>query len=206
MAKQVQIAAQDQGLAKRGLFLLSIMLLLTTAVAFIALRPRGSETAPAQSRAELVALAVATPVASFPGNPNWAALGLLAGEMPSSPGWGVRYNAVIALCRTGSEKLPLDVVAEMLDENQQLRNFRVPLKDGALAVDEQAAYGSILQTMAALAKWHQNAAAVQAVSPNNPELLRVYSAIDKLAQSNNPVLRDAAKEFLKMRQAGTWQK
>src|SRR5260370_18760445 len=63
---------------------------------------------------------------------------------PSSPpGWEVRYNATIALARRGSERVKDEQVwenlQEMLDEEQQLRNSRRKLKDGAEVPDEAGA-------------------------------------------------------------------
>src|SRR4051794_16315506 len=49
---------------------------------------------------------------------------------PSAKGWEVRYNAALALARRGAAQTPWEVIAEMLDEKQQLRNFRASPKKG----------------------------------------------------------------------------
>src|SRR5438132_1667989 len=52
------------------------------------------------------------------------------GVTPSEPGWEIRYQATVTLARRGSEKVPFDLLREMLDENQQLRNCVTKLQNG----------------------------------------------------------------------------
>ena len=62
---------------------------------------------------------------------------------PSKAGWEVRYNATVALARRGSDKIKDEQVwenlLEMLDEEQQLRNFHRELKDKSEVPDEAGA-------------------------------------------------------------------
>jgi len=116
----------------------------------------------------------------------------------STPGWEVRYNAAAALARRGSEKT-LDesvraTLLEMLDEEQQLRNF--PVKDekgvvrkdkeGRTAPDVAAAQLTVVSTLRALTELHRR----------RPEfdLSPFKSAVDKLAQSASLGVSTEAKK------------
>ena len=112
----------------------------------------------------------------------------LVDQAPSAPGWEIRYNAAAALARRGSAKTPWPVIREMLDENRQLRNFRVTLKNGQEAPNEEEAQRTVRNALAAVAEWHkkQDRAAPPAVSA---DLQLVYDQVDRLAQDNNTVLR-----------------
>jgi hypothetical protein len=126
-------------------------------------------------------------------------------EKPApSPGWLVRYNATLTLARRGSTKLPLPIVAEMLDEDQQLRNFMFKTPEGVEVLDEQAARRTVFNALKALADWHKHKDTVQALGTNNTDLLRVYAAVDKLTQSSNSVLRQEAETFRKKVASGEW--
>jgi hypothetical protein len=99
---------------------------------------------------------------------------------PSAPGWQVRYNAAIALARRGSAKTPWPLLREMLDENQQLRNFTDPeagAKKGE--PDEAAARSTVLETLKAVAEWHRKQTGPIAVTP---EMKSVYAQVDRLAE------------------------
>src|SRR5208282_705557 len=117
--------AQESGLAQRGLLLLGLMLAIVAVVGFVLFRPKGTPPSEDGQRPELLVLAVPSPGAGFPVFINWGAVAILSKSLPSSPGWAVRYNATVTLARRGSAKTPFDVLSEMLDEDQQLRNFRV---------------------------------------------------------------------------------
>jgi hypothetical protein len=104
----------------------------------------------------------------------------------------VRYNATLALGRRGSKDLPLGVLREMLDEDQQMRNFRVLLSEGKMVTDERAARQTIIDTLQAFDQWQKHKDAVAALR-DNPELQRVYAAIDKLTRSSNEIVRKEAK-------------
>ena len=64
----------------------------------------------------------------------------------SRAGWEIRYNAAAALARRGSDRIKdhIEVLSEMLDENQQLLNFRTKLKEGQDVPDEQAARATVI--------------------------------------------------------------
>jgi hypothetical protein len=188
--------AQESGLAQRGLLLLGLMLAVVAVVGFVLFRPKGNAPSEDGQLPELLALAVPNPGAGFPGDLNWGAVAFLGKNLPSSPGWLVRYNATQTLARRGSAQMPLDVLAEMLDEDQQLRNFRVRLADGKEVANESAARQTVFDALKAVGDWHKHKAVVQAVG-NNPDLQRVYAAIDKLTQNPNAVLRKEAESVKK---------
>jgi hypothetical protein len=161
--------AQDSGLMARGLVVLGLMLILAAVVSFVLFRP-GPDTLRA---------------AEIPKIP------------PSADGWEVRYNATVALARRGSSKLPCDVIAEMLDERQQLRNHvdKTSTKDVEI-LDEQAARRAVANALLALTIWHKNSDAVKAVTATQAEgLQRVYAAVDKLLESDSAGLRQEARKF-----------
>src|SRR5947207_6491558 len=103
--------AQESGMVQRGLLLLGLMLILMTVIGFVLFRP--VDTAP---RGEA----------------------RIAERKPSKDGWEVRYNAATALARRGSKELPCDVIADMLDEEQQLRNYMTKTPEVNNALGEQA--------------------------------------------------------------------
>lgn len=102
-------------------------------------------------------------------------------------GWEIKYTATVALARRGSDlvKDRLDLLAEMLDEEKQLNNCRVPGQDGREIVNEPAATGNITNALKAIVELHKK----------KPEmdLAKLKPAIEKLTQSNNPVLRNEAE-------------
>jgi hypothetical protein len=186
--------AQNTGLVSRGLLLLGMILILVTFVGFIVLRP-----------ADTAARADAT----------------VAQRDMSTPGWEVRYNATEALARRGSARLPLYVLAEILDEDQQMRNFLFTTADGNQFVDETAARRTVLSGLKALAEWLKHKDAVNAVATNDAaqlvlaavpsaafpmtaeaasnavQLQRVFAAVDKLTLCTNQVVRDEAENVKK---------
>ena len=96
----------ENGFVKRGFYLLGGMAALAAVVLFILLyRP--------EPRAQPFSLPKLPPKAS-------------------EPGWRIRYNATVALLRRGSDALPWDVVLEMLDEPQQLKNCEITRPDGSV--------------------------------------------------------------------------
>ena len=109
----------------------------------------------------------------------------------SPPGWEVRYNATIALARRGSDKVKEDHVwenlLEMLDEEQQLRNFRHQQKKGSdvQVADPGAAYLTVITTLQAVNELHRR----------RPELdlSGLKPALDKLASSSNLAVNTEAK-------------
>src|SRR5262249_41539129 len=112
----------------------------------------------------------------------------------SAPGWDVRYNATVALARRGSPHVRLDVLAEMLDEQRQMRNFRHTLHDGRNVADEAAARRTVLNALKAVKEWHAHPEAVKAVGRDNPQLQMVHAAVDRLADSSNIVVQTEARK------------
>ena len=158
---------QQSGMVQRGLVLLGLMLILATVVGLVLFRP--TDLAP-QVQAHIEQRA------------------------PSKDGWAVRYNASTALARRGTKALPCDVVAEMLDEDQQLRKYMVTAPDGTKTLDEQAARRTVFNTLKAMQDWVKHADAVAAVKTGNAAAWqRVVAAIDKLTHSENAVLRQEAE-------------
>src|SRR5438105_1456027 len=118
--------AQESGMVQRGLLLLGLMLILVTVLGFILFR----------------AASVAPQVQAH-----------IEKRAASKDGWTVRYNASTTLARRGSKSLPCEVVAEMLDEEQQLRNYMVTAPDGTHTLDEQSARRTVFNTLKALQEW-----------------------------------------------------
>jgi hypothetical protein len=108
----------------------------------------------------------------------------------SSPGWEVRYNAALALARRGSDKVKdpavWDTLLEMLDEQQQLNNFRAQLRDGREVPDESAARVTVIGTLRAVTELHRKQPGMGLKEFNEP--------IAKLAQSADPLLSSEAKQ------------
>ena len=103
-----------------------------------------------------------------------------------------RYLAAI-----GSKKVRLDLLAEMLDEPKQLKNFRARLKDGRDVPDENGARSAIVTTLKAVVSWHKKLDVRHALRDNTQDLDRVYGAMRKLAEkSPSIVLRNDAKRAL----------
>lgn len=77
----------------------------------------------------------------------------------SAPGWEVRYNATLALAHRGSDKIKDDraweLLREMLDEEQQLRNFRLKLKSGAEVPDDGPARLTVISALQAVTELHR---------------------------------------------------
>jgi hypothetical protein len=116
-----------------------------------------------------------------------------ASVKPSLKGWQIRYNATLALCVRGSKKVPLDVLGEMLDENKQLKNFRVKVKAGQDVPDENSARKTILNALKAITAWHEKLDVPGAYGADNPSLKKLYASIDELAKNSpNAVVRTEA--------------
>lgn len=113
---------------------------------------------------------------------------------PSRKGWQIRYNATLSLAVKGSAQVPLTELAEMLDENVQLKNFRVQLKNGQDVPDEMGARKTILNALKAITEWHKKLDVAKAYSRQPAKLRRVYAALKTLAEdSPNSVLRQEAR-------------
>jgi len=119
-------------------------------------------------------------------------------------GWEVRYNATLALARRGSARTDLDVLAKMLDEPLQLRNFQSPVRKGEpFAGDEQEGRMVVLKTLEAVIVLHQKQPGLDLLHQKQPGLdLRapdspVKGALEKLTRSDNLTLREKAEHTLK---------
>jgi hypothetical protein len=197
--------AQNSGLIYRGLLLLGMMLVLVTLVLFVVFRR--TETPTLQTITQdggLVVSALPTPGLAFPGQINWGALAKLSEQLPASPGWNVRYTATLALARAGSDQVPFDVLAQMLDEDLQLRNWLAHTEDGKVFVDEQSARRTVHNGLRGVVQWHEHKQAADKVGKDNPSLLRVYAAIDKLTLSHDSALQQEAETIKKKITSGKW--
>jgi hypothetical protein len=100
-------------------------------------------------------------------------------------GLTIRYNAVVALARRGSDQVRLDLLRDMLDDEQQLQLFRTKLQDGRDVPDQAAARTATVNALKAVADLHRR----------RPErdLSSLHDAIDALAKNPNPVLKAEAE-------------
>ncbi|MFL5330202.1 MAG: hypothetical protein ACJ8C4_14975 [Gemmataceae bacterium] len=106
----------------------------------------------------------------------------------SGEGWEVRYLATLSLARRGSEKfhdpVVTDLMLEMLDFDQQLRNSRRTI-DGREVVDQSNASATVYGALDALAEYHRR-------RPDD-DLSAFKTAIDKLVDGRNATLANKAK-------------
>jgi hypothetical protein len=107
----------------------------------------------------------------------------------STPGWEVRYNAAVALARRGSASVLEDPAKEsilqMLDEDQQMRNFRETV-NGKEISDAGKAQLTVITAVQALADLHQR--------KPDLDLSPFKSAIDKLVNSPSLAVSTEAKK------------
>jgi hypothetical protein len=178
--------SQDSGLVQRGLLLLCGMAALAVIVLLIALRQ--PESAPQSEPKRTLVLPLFNPAAGFPATADWAALVQVGQDLPSAPGWEIRYNAAAALARRGSSKTPWPIIREMLDLDRQRRNFRVTLQKGEEVANAEEAQRTVQSALAAVDQWHkkQDAAALASI-PH--DLQQVYDQIARLGQGPDIVLR-----------------
>lgn len=110
----------------------------------------------------------------------------------SGKGWEVRYNAALALGHRGSPRFadPVcqDTLLEMLDEDQQMRNFRVPADNGQARVDETAARMTVIGALKAIALFKEK-------QPKS-DLTALKPAVEKLSKNGNPALAREARRTL----------
>jgi hypothetical protein len=189
----------DSGLVKRGFALLAAMVLLVGTVLFILLQGRSSQAPPAPARAEDVALSVPIPSAAYPASISWAALYQLSEHMPSPVGWEIRQNALATLARRGSDHVPWRQYAEMLNVDRATANARAQLANvpeefrDPQETSEGAARKLVVIGLKALAEWHTKRR--EANKTDIPDgLLAVYAAVDRLAESPVPEIREQAKK------------
>jgi hypothetical protein len=194
------MSEEGSGLVRRGLMLVAGIGVLAVIVLFILLnRPVGGAAPKETVPPEGLGLLGSVGAVSFPGSVDWPALAVMPMVLPSGPGWEIRYNATLALARRGSPHLPLENVREMLDESQQMRNFRAPLDKGGSVPDEVAARRTILNTLEALTAWWQKLPATdRARLDQDPALRAVRTELDRLAESPNATLWSKAKQTRKI--------
>lgn len=108
---------------------------------------------------------------------------------PSPAGWEVRYNATLALAHRGSDHIKDDraweILREMLDEEQQLRNFRHKLKDGTQVSDEGPARLTVISALQAVNELHRRRPDI--------DLSGLKDRIDALTKSKNIAVSTEAK-------------
>lgn len=179
----------DAGLVKRGIVLLIVMLLLVSTVVFIIFQTPRSTPA-ASVRAEHYAWSVAVPTASFPASVSWGALYRMGSQMPSPVGWEIRQNSWATLARRGSDHVPWTQFREMLDLERATANVSAQDQDSR-EPPEATARAMVVAALRAVAEWHHkrremNKTAVPA------GLASVYEAVDQLAESGPPEVREQA--------------
>jgi hypothetical protein len=93
------------------------------------------------------------------------------------------------LARRGSTKVRLAMLKEMLDEPAQIQNFRRKQSDGKEVADEALARHTLVTTLQAIAALHRKAPQL--------DLTELRPAIDKLAESDNVLVRTEVKNTQK---------
>jgi hypothetical protein len=178
------MAQEDRGLVIRGLLLLGLIGGLVTVVLGILFwrSPIPSQTVDRSPPEPFIASMVATLAVPYPAGITWAAVLPRTETLPSAPGWQIRYNAAATLARRGSAAVPWPLIREMLDEKLQMRNYLTRNRDGQDVYDEASARANMISALKAIALWHekQNADAKRVISP---ELLDIYTIVDKLTES-----------------------
>lgn len=117
-------------------------------------------------------------------------------SLPTGPrsvgGWEVRYQAVLSLARRGSPHIKdpglWAVLSEMLDEEQQLRNFRARLSDGREVPDEFAARTTVIGALRAVQELHRKQPTMDLSDLKRP--------IEKLTHSPAAPVSTEAKQTL----------
>ncbi len=190
--------SQDAGLIRRGLLLLALMSALVVAVLAIMFQRPRQGLPEEQSKPEYQAALLVAPTVSYPASLSWVSIYQVGQDLPSAPGWEIRYNAASGLARLGSDHLPVGLFREMLDEKRQMRNFRVQLDDGRTVADEAKARETVLIALRALAEWHQKRKELQ--RPGVPDEVRttIYPLVDELVASPIAQLKIQAEKTRSM--------
>jgi hypothetical protein len=119
--------------------------------------------------------------------PSVAATGI-----KSPTGWEVRYNAALALARRGNPHVKdaevWDTLVEMLDEEQQLRNFRTKQDDGRETADETGARTTVISALQATQELHRKDPKIDLTGLKEP--------IDKLTSSSYATVSVQARQAL----------
>jgi hypothetical protein len=107
-------------------------------------------------------------------------------QFTKAPGLRIRYNAAVALARRGSDRAPVELLREMLDESAQLEQHRIRYKkDGHEAADEPTAYDTVQTALRAVAELHRKKPQLN--------LTALESAVEKLKGSASPAVRKEAE-------------
>lgn len=188
MAEEVK--DPGSGIVIRGVMLFVFLLLLLVGSYYLFFRHPQQVMPTAVEPAERILAQTLQPAAPFPATVQWGHFQQLANSLPSAPGWQIRYTAARALARRGSDQVPWDVFAEILDENRQFSNFRVKLPDGKTVSDEAAARQIVLSGLRAVGEWREKR---QDAAPSG-DLLVVLARIDALADTSVPEIKSQAEK------------
>ncbi len=184
----------SSGIVGRGIVLFIVVAAIAAVVLFM-IFGRRSQTLPEAKADPVVAVNVVQPGCPFPAVVNWGTLHNLAESLPSAPGWRIRYSAATALARRGSSELPFDVICEILNEDQQMRNHPVRLPSGKTVPDETKARIVILSALQSIQTWaNSSREPVKALGAENPGVKQLVAAVEKLIDSQNRVIRTEAKK------------
>ena len=82
----------------------------------------------------------------------------------------------------------------MLDEEKQMRNFRVRLESGEVVPDEAAARLTVLSALKAVKQWHEKH---KGNTTPSPEAVAVHAAVNRLTESPIVELKRQAEETRK---------
>src|SRR5262249_29776605 len=104
------VTEAGSGMVQRGLILLALMIVLLVGGYFLLIHQSSPAPPPALIAPEPLIASLASPQASFPATISFAALPTLLANLPSSPGWSVRYNAVASQARRGEQEVGWSVV------------------------------------------------------------------------------------------------
>lgn len=177
------MAQENHGLVLRGLILLALIGgLVALVLAFLFWRPHTPAPTLVVPPEHQIPAVAAPNIGAFPSGVSWYAIYQLGETMPSAPGWEVRYNAATTLARRGSAAAPWELLREMLDEKQQMRNYRVRHGDGRDVYNEAAARANMISALKALAAWHEKRKAEQNLEVPS-DLAEIYAIVDRLAAS-----------------------
>src|SRR5262245_31029999 len=149
-----QVMAQDSGLWKRGMLLFGLVALIALVVLIVLLRRPEAPPTEGPLKSQHVVAALPSPVAAGVGTLPWPGYFHLSSHLPSPEGWQIRYSAAISLARSGSKKLSLPILREMLNEDLQKRNYTVLGKDGKYTINTGAAHELNINALKAFGEWH----------------------------------------------------
>ncbi|MBM3995235.1 MAG: hypothetical protein FJ303_13940 [Planctomycetes bacterium] len=175
---------EDQGILLRGFLLLGgIAVLVLIVLGLLFWRNAPQPVAASEPPERHIPSYVFILPGGFPGNVSWYSVYQLGETLPSASGWEVRYNAATALARRGSDKVPWVILREMLDEKQQMRNYRARNADGNDVYDEAAARANMLSALKAIAAWHEKRKTEKKTDVPS-DLRAIYPVVESLAASS----------------------